>query len=159
MLNPVKVGILGLGTVGGGTVSILQKNADEIARRAGRGIVVTHACAKEINKAYPYDTDNIELIKNDMLKNKTECMPIIDNENKLVDVIFWDDLFTEKKRNEERLDLPVIIMAGGKGTRMKPLTNIIPKPLIPLDDKTIAEHIIKNFHMDSFRIISKHYCI
>jgi homoserine dehydrogenase len=61
MLNPVKVGILGLGTVGGGTVSILQKNADEIARRAGRGIIVTHACAKEINKAYPYDTDNIVL--------------------------------------------------------------------------------------------------
>ncbi|WP_069472370.1 homoserine dehydrogenase [Candidatus Marithrix sp. Canyon 246] len=61
MLNPVKVGILGLGTVGGGTVSTLQKNADEIARRAGRGIVVTHACAKEINKAYPYDTDNIKL--------------------------------------------------------------------------------------------------
>jgi len=61
MLNPVKVGILGLGTVGGGTVSTLQKNADEIARRAGRAIVVTHACAKEINKAYPYNTDNIEL--------------------------------------------------------------------------------------------------
>jgi homoserine dehydrogenase len=61
MLNPVKVGVLGLGTVGGGTVSILQKNADEIARRAGRGIVVTYACAREINKNYPYDTDNIVL--------------------------------------------------------------------------------------------------
>lgn len=61
MLNPVKVGILGLGTVGGGTASILQKNADEIARRAGRGIVVTHACAREINKAHAYDTDNIVL--------------------------------------------------------------------------------------------------
>jgi homoserine dehydrogenase len=61
MLNPVKVGVLGLGTVGGGTVSVLQNNADEIARRAGRGIVVTHACAKEINKAHPYDTDNIVL--------------------------------------------------------------------------------------------------
>jgi len=38
MLNPVKVGILGLGTVGGGTVHVLQRNAEEIARRAGRGI-------------------------------------------------------------------------------------------------------------------------
>lgn len=61
MLNPVKVGILGLGTVGGGTVHILQHNAEEIARRAGRGIVVTHACAKEINQTYPYSTDNIVL--------------------------------------------------------------------------------------------------
>ncbi|BAP57694.1 homoserine dehydrogenase [Thioploca ingrica] len=61
MLNPVKVGILGLGTVGGGTVHILQHNAEEIARRAGRGIVVTHACAKEINQTYPYSTDNLVL--------------------------------------------------------------------------------------------------
>jgi homoserine dehydrogenase len=61
MLNPVKVGVLGLGTVGGGTVHILQHNAEEIARRAGRGIVVTHACAKEINQTHPYSTDNIVL--------------------------------------------------------------------------------------------------
>jgi homoserine dehydrogenase len=61
MLNPVKVGILGLGTVGGGTVHVLQRNADEIARRAGRGIVVTHACAKRLNKTRPYSTDDIAL--------------------------------------------------------------------------------------------------
>jgi len=61
MLNPVKVGILGLGTVGGGTVHVLQQNAEEIARRAGRGIVITHACAKELNKTHPYSTDEIVL--------------------------------------------------------------------------------------------------
>jgi len=61
MLNPVKVGILGLGTVGGGTVHVLQHNAQEIARRAGRGIVVTHACAKELNQTHPYRTDDIVL--------------------------------------------------------------------------------------------------
>jgi len=60
-MNPVKVGVLGLGTVGGGTVYILQHNAKEIARRAGRGIVVTHACAKEIKKNLPYDTDSIKI--------------------------------------------------------------------------------------------------
>ena len=59
MLNPVKVGILGLGTVGGGTVSVLQRNAEEIERRAGRGIVVSHACAKELNRSLPYSTDEI----------------------------------------------------------------------------------------------------
>ena len=80
-----------------------------------------------------------------MLENKTECMPVLDNKNNLIDVIFWEDLFAETERNEEKLDLPVIIMAGGKGTRMRPLTNVIPKPLIPIDDKTIAEHIIYNF--------------
>jgi len=61
MLEPVKVGVLGLGTVGGGTVHVLQRNAKEIARRAGRGIVVSHACAKEINQTHPYSVDDIVL--------------------------------------------------------------------------------------------------
>ena len=45
-MNPVKVGLLGLGTVGGGTLKVLNRNAHEIARRAGRGIQITHAAAK-----------------------------------------------------------------------------------------------------------------
>ncbi len=45
-MKPVKVGLLGLGTVGGGTVSVLSRNAEEIARRAGRGIQISHAAAK-----------------------------------------------------------------------------------------------------------------
>jgi len=89
--------------------------------------------------------DKLEYIRSEMLTRKAECMPIIGEDNRLINVIFWDELFAEKERIEEKLNLPVIIMAGGKGTRMKPLTNIIPKPLIPLDKKTIAEHIIENF--------------
>jgi len=50
-LNPVKVGLLGLGTVGGGTVSVLSRNAQEIARRAGRGIRITHAAAREYDSS------------------------------------------------------------------------------------------------------------
>ncbi|NEX21681.1 homoserine dehydrogenase [Thiorhodococcus mannitoliphagus] len=46
-MEPVKVGLLGLGTVGGGTVSVLTRNAAEIARRAGRGIEIAHAAARE----------------------------------------------------------------------------------------------------------------
>ncbi|NIN36292.1 MAG: homoserine dehydrogenase, partial [Gammaproteobacteria bacterium] len=46
---PVKIGLLGMGTVGGGTVSVLTRNAEEIARRAGRGIQICHAAAKEYN--------------------------------------------------------------------------------------------------------------
>lgn len=49
-MEPVKIGLLGLGTVGGGTVSVLTRNAEEIARRAGRGIVISHAAAKEYNR-------------------------------------------------------------------------------------------------------------
>jgi homoserine dehydrogenase len=48
-MKPVKVGLLGLGTVGGGTVTVLTRNAREIARRAGRGIEIAHAAAREYN--------------------------------------------------------------------------------------------------------------
>jgi len=58
-VEPVKVGLLGLGTVGGGTVNVLQRNAEEISRRAGRGIVVTHAAARDLNKPRICSTDGI----------------------------------------------------------------------------------------------------
>ncbi len=46
-MNPVKVGLLGLGTVGGGTANVLARNQEEISRRAGRGICISHAAARE----------------------------------------------------------------------------------------------------------------
>jgi homoserine dehydrogenase len=53
-----------MGTVGGGTVNVLTRNAEEIARRAGRGIVVTHAAARDVNKARICDTTGITLTTN-----------------------------------------------------------------------------------------------
>ncbi len=50
-MEPVKVGLLGLGTVGGGTMNVLHRNAVEISRRAGRDIQVTHAAAREYDPA------------------------------------------------------------------------------------------------------------
>jgi len=60
-LKPVKVGILGLGTVGGGTVNVLKRNAAEIARRAGREITITRASAKDLSKPRICDTQGIAL--------------------------------------------------------------------------------------------------
>jgi homoserine dehydrogenase len=60
-VNPVNVGLLGLGTVGGGTVNVLQRNAAEITRRAGRGIRVTHAAARRLDAPRICATDGIEL--------------------------------------------------------------------------------------------------
>jgi len=60
-LKPVKVGVLGLGTVGGGTVNVLKRNAAEIARRAGREIIITRASATDLNKQRICDTQGIAL--------------------------------------------------------------------------------------------------
>ncbi len=49
-MEPVKIGLLGLGTVGGGTVNVLTRNREEIARRAGRAIAVARACARDLHK-------------------------------------------------------------------------------------------------------------
>ncbi len=60
-MKPVKVGILGLGTVGCGTVNVLTRNAEEITRRAGRGIEVSHAAARNLTAPRICSIDNIKL--------------------------------------------------------------------------------------------------
>jgi len=60
-LKPVKVGVLGLGTVGGGTVNVLQRNAAEIARRAGREIIITRASARDLGRKRICTTQGIAL--------------------------------------------------------------------------------------------------
>ena len=60
-MNPVKVGLLGLGTVGGGTLNVLVRNAAEIARRAGREIVVAHAAAREFTPDGLEGLDSVEV--------------------------------------------------------------------------------------------------
>jgi Nucleoside-diphosphate-sugar pyrophosphorylase involved in lipopolysaccharide biosynthesis/translation initiation factor 2B, gamma/epsilon subunits (eIF-2Bgamma/eIF-2Bepsilon) len=78
--------------------------------------------------------------------HKTEFMPIVDDNQQLVDVIFWEDIFhTRVDRHTRDFNLPVVIMAGGQGSRLRPLTNVLPKPLIPIGDQTLMEDIMDRF--------------
>ena len=61
-MTPVKIGILGLGTVGCGTIDVLRRNADEISRRAGRSIEVVQACVQDLHKKRPVNLDGIEIV-------------------------------------------------------------------------------------------------
>ena len=99
------------------------------------------------NKIYAAISDSFEEIKNKMYKLRAECMPLVDENSDLLDVYFWKEMFDEaKQERQDKIDVPVVIMAGGLGTRMKPLTNIIPIPLIPVNEKTILETIIDQFN-------------
>lgn len=60
-MNPVKIGLLGLGTVGGGTVKVLTRNAKEITRRAGREIHIGVASARDVKRPRICDTTGIRL--------------------------------------------------------------------------------------------------
>jgi homoserine dehydrogenase len=61
-MQPVKIGILGLGTVGCGTVTVLSRNREEIARRAGREIRVVQASARDLSRKRQCNTAGIELV-------------------------------------------------------------------------------------------------
>ena len=97
------------------------------------------------NKIYADTSETLDSIKDKMKGIRAECMPVV-NGSELVEVYFWEDLFGKgEERKPDLIDLPVVIMAGGKGTRLKPLTNVIPKPLVPVGDKTILEVIMDQF--------------
>ncbi len=72
-----------------------------------------------------------------------EGLPILGDGNEIVSIILWNDEEFGKSRN---LNIPVVIMAGGLGTRLYPYTKILPKPLIPIGEIPIVEHIINRFH-------------
>ena len=91
-------------------------------------------------------TDSREEIISNMKRLRNEFMPIIDQESNIVDIIFWNDLLDTKAfSHKESFCLPVVIMAGGKGTRLRPLTNVLPKPLIPVGEQTMMEDIMDRF--------------
>ena len=98
------------------------------------------------NKIYGYVSEGAEIIKDKMQRMRAELMPILDEKGELVDVWLWSDLFKKTGlKQHEKINIPVVIMAGGKGTRLKPITNVIPKPLVPIGDKTILETIMDQF--------------
>lgn len=81
-------------------------------------------------------------VRDFMKKNLITSVPIVDNEMVLLEIEFLDKTFSECK---PKLNLPVVIMAGGKGSRLYPYTQILPKPLIPIGEQTITEHIMDRF--------------
>ncbi len=85
-------------------------------------------------------------IKEVFLENKIDLIPILDQDRKVVDFITWEKSFgNNRKTEDQKLDVPVVIMAGGKGTRLEPFTRVLPKPLIPVGDKPVIDHIIDRF--------------
>lgn len=87
-----------------------------------------------------------EKAKDIMIKHSITALPVVDHDCRIKDILFLR--YPDEENAEEAkdgLDVPVVIMAGGKGQRLKPFTDILPKPLIPLGEKTITERIIMQF--------------
>ena len=85
-------------------------------------------------------------IKKQLIENRIEIIPIINKKRQIVNYTTWEQAFGDRGSYPiNEIDAEVVIMAGGKGTRLKPFTDILPKPLIPVNGKPIIEHIIDNF--------------
>lgn len=81
-----------------------------------------------------------------MRRHSITAVPIVDDAGEILKIRFIKEELRETQEQPKRcLGLPLVIMAGGKGTRLKPYTDILPKPLIPVGDKTITEHIMDRF--------------
>ncbi|MCI6740632.1 MAG: NTP transferase domain-containing protein [Bacteroidales bacterium] len=100
------------------------------------------------SQAYNYHPISLPLARRGEAKRVLEekgidALPILDTRGRIADIVFATGLDVD---NRKRAGLPVVIMAGGLGTRLYPYTKILPKPLIPVGEVPILEHIINRFH-------------
>lgn len=82
-----------------------------------------------------------------MVERGIDFVPVADAEGRVIGAVRWTDLVSEGPRpaTQRQLGLPVVIMAGGKGTRLAPFTKVLPKPLVPVGEKPVTEHIMDRF--------------
>lgn len=109
---------------------------------------VEKACNKKLKKIAYSKKEAINMIDKNYI-----AIPIIDKDNNLIDIYIGK---RSDSKNKKRLNVPVVINAGGKGTRLDPFTKILPKPLIPVGDLPILEHIMRRYEeygCDVFSII------
>lgn len=113
-----------------------------------RCIIRTGDLSKKASEAMKTDTKYYTLQTTEdpytyMESLKIHALPLLDGEGRVIDIIFYDDNGANKSNDLK--GTTVVIMAGGKGTRLYPYTRILPKALIPIKEKTISEHIIESF--------------
>jgi len=93
-------------------------------------------------------SDNIKTdISNIYIKiKKFEILPVLDRKSrKIVDVLTQNKLNKLKSKKLKNINCSVVVMAGGKGTRLKPYTEVLPKPLLPINKKPAIRHILEKF--------------
>ncbi|MBP3819312.1 MAG: NTP transferase domain-containing protein [Butyrivibrio sp.] len=95
--------------------------------------------AANLHPRFAMSTDEARLLFH---KKNFIAIPIVDEDMKIID-IYSDNEGVEKEKAS--LKVPVVINAGGKGTRLAPYTKVLPKPLIPVGDLPILEHIMNEY--------------
>lgn len=117
-----------------------------------RSIINGHPLSDGLNeividdKVVATTADSLRSIKSLMSSIRAEFMPVLNGDGDLCDVVFWERVADADELHPKIKNvIPVVVMAGGKGARLKPITNVIPKPLIPIGERTILEEIMHRF--------------
>ena len=108
----------------------------DIRRALVSGTSLNDCISEIMHRDFRYITqDNIDdvLQLKKFKENRITFIPVLDNENHIVDVI-------DLQKNKTRLPIDAVLMAGGKGERLRPLTEKTPKPLLSVGDKCIIDH-------------------
>ncbi|SJZ43474.1 nucleotidyltransferase family protein [Selenihalanaerobacter shriftii] len=115
----------------------------DIRRAILNKLALTESVCQIMNTDYTWlpVTASKQIIEKTFKKNKMiHQIPLLDDDNRVVDLVLLDNIIgTEEKENY------VILMAGGLGTRLRPLTDDIPKPMLTVGNKPILEIIIDQF--------------
>jgi dTDP-glucose pyrophosphorylase len=129
-------------------VSLLSIGDIQRAIIAGKDLTTPVAAILRKDILVAHINQTIEEVHQLIQLHRMEFMPVLSGNNQIHEIIFWEDVFQEAPQPEIKNDFtcPMVIMAGGQGSRLKPITNIIPKPLIPLGEKPIMEWIIESFY-------------
>lgn len=112
---------------------------------AGNSLTVPVTAAMSSNPhVLPVDWTH-ETAEQIMVSRRIDFLPVVDGEGVVRGAVHWTDLFEAPHVERERVDLPVVIMAGGEGSRLGPYTKILPKPLVPVGEVPVIELIMERF--------------
>ena len=100
--------------------------------------------AMKVDPVY-VSSDKVGIARDLMRKYNISAIPVVDGQHVVTEVILEGGNNYKRAVRTLETPLPVVMMAGGVGSRLMPITSVIPKPLVPVNGKPIAEHIIDRF--------------
>lgn len=117
-----------------------------------RWLITTADLSADVSKfmsqkpIYVFASDDVDA-KTYMRRFSIAALPVLNTDRKIIDIVFLnvEKRLKEKQDTHTLANVPVVVMAGGKGTRLYPYTKILPKPLIPIGDVPIVERIMDRF--------------